>query len=1216
MSYEFQPPDPAAGVNFPEDFDDQARQEGSFKSLMFNAPVGIFRMDGAGHTVYCNKKFEEISGMSADQLRSEGWVGLIHPEDRDQLRDLWEGALRNREPFRAECRYVRPSDSVRWVLADGNPIIDEAGDFSGFIWTVTDITDRVEADEAAKRSEAHFDLATLSAEVGIWEWDVTSNSLYWSPSYRKLLGISDPAFVPTIDAHFSRIHPDDAAEVLAKLQGGLNVEVADNQEYRLRHEDGHYIWLQLRARKFHNEKGEIARVTGVAHDITQRKNNELALAESEERYDLVLRATSAGIWDLDLVGDTLYWSARMHEILGLDPTAFSPTVEAFYDMVHPEDVDDVKAHNRKHAFGGPEGGKPSDLEFRIRHADGHYIWVQYRGQAIWNAKGEPVRVAGSIDDITEKKEAEEALVESEQRFELAVDGTSVGVYDWNIQTDEVYYSARFLSTVGYEGPDLPTDLSFFTEAIHSDEIDRVTEAVEQHLTRREPYDTEFRLRHKDGHYVWVRARGQAIWNERGVPVRMVGSIDDITEKRWVQKALEKSEERLNLALVGAKVGLCDLDMRRNELYCSPLMLEMFGIEDENYQMTPLDLLQRVHPKDASNVERSFKDTFKAKSDEFNVECRLRRDEGTYFWGNPRGKLILGEGGLPQRIIGALVDIDAVKQAETALAESEERLQLALQGSNAGLFDWDVEKNEVYCSPLYMRLTGSDETLTTRTTEELMAGINPDDLPHYLEAVKAHLKGGLEIDVEYRAQHTDGHYVWLYLRAQGTFDEFGRAVRMTGSVIDVTARKEAELALETARMEAQAATEAKSEFLATMSHEIRTPMNGVLGMAQLLSDTELDEEQREYVDVIRLSGNTLVTLINDILDLSKLEAGKLDLEDTVVAPAQIASNVVQLLQSAASSKGLFLEYEVDGNMPAAVRGDPTRLNQILFNLVGNAVKFTESGSVRIKLDLGWDDAGSERFIFSVTDTGIGISAPAQKNLFDKFSQADSSTTRKFGGTGLGLAISRQLVEMMGGEIVVESREGEGSTFRFWVPLQRADGATLSANDGLVAKAYEATRALNVLIAEDNEVNQMLISRLLAKLGHQGTVVENGALAIDALEDGNFDIVLMDVRMPVMGGVEATKRIKARGDQVSEVPIVACTADAISDHQAEFFEAGMVASVSKPIDLTQLVNAMDSCFAEPVHRRLESAQGAPQVAFSAPTEEQESALDSLFDDLEAV
>ncbi|GAA5181146.1 hypothetical protein GCM10025771_27360 [Niveibacterium umoris] len=667
-----------------------------------------------------------------------------------------------------------------------------------------------------------------------------------------------------------------------------------------------------------------------------------------------------------------------------------------------------------------------------------------------------------------------------------------------------------------------------------------------------------------------------------------------------------------------------------------------------------------------------------------------------------------------------------RRASLLLGVTEERLKLALDSSEDGIWDWDIASGAAHFSSRWAAMLGYALEEIEPTFEAWKAMVHPDDLPAAQARLVAHLlQGASEYESEFRMRTKAGEWKWILARGKVVKrDEAGGAVRVVGTHRDITERKRFELELLNAKEAAEAANRAKSDFLANMSHEIRTPMNGIIGMTELALDTELDDEQRGYLETVKSSSEALLTIINDILDFSKIEAGRMDLEVIEYALFNAVADSIKALALRAHQKGLELIANIADDVPVRLKGDPGRLRQVVLNLVGNAIKFTEKGEIEVGVRVLEREGGFARIEFLVRDTGIGIPPEKHKTIFDEFSQADTSTTRRFGGTGLGLAISRRLVELMDGRLSVESTPGQGSCFRFtlraeiveepaaqaprpeflgrrallvienrtlarcihgwlgaaglpvtWVssvesaqaalkaavdanayydlmlvdaalpdpggfslpsrffdfgascerfvmllntvnqredadrcrrlgsrahlvkPFSRRDlvdaallafgvdgssGFSLAEFDLAAASAATEARAepLEILLVEDNPVNQAVAQKVLERAGHRVQLANNGAEAVEYFDRENFDVILMDVQMPVMGGIEATRAIRAREARRSwagtglleSIPIIAMTAHAMPADRNRCLEAGMDDYVVKPLKPAELFAAL--------------------------------------------
>jgi PAS domain S-box-containing protein len=531
------------------------------------------------------------------------------------------------------------------------------------------------------------------------------------------------------------------------------------------------------------------------------------------------------------------------------------------------------------------------------------------------------------------------------------------------------------------------------------------------------------------------------------------------------------------------------------------------------------------------------------------------------------------------VAGVIITAHDVTELVRALERherSEQRLQLALELSDIYVTDLDHDRRTVVMAGAADTFFERQHTYETIANDPLSM-VDPRDRAKVLAAWRRHINEGAPYHPEYRVNRSDGREIWSVTVARVFRDRTGRISRLVSAGQNVTDRKRAEMALVQAKEDAEAANRAKSTFLATMSHEIRTPLNGVLGMAQAMAMDGLEPVQRERLDVIRRSGETLLAILNDVLDLSKIEAGKLELEIAEFDIDLLVRGVYDVFVSTAQAKGCAFKLAIE---PAAVgfyRGDPTRVRQILYNLVSNALKFTETGEVRLTVS-----AAPEGLKFLVEDTGIGMSPEHLASLYRKFEQADASTTRRFGGTGLGLAICHELAALMGGSIHADSRPAEGSAFTVRLPLARSGEALAAAvaEDGEPASArLQSAAPLRVLAAEDNEVNQMVLKALLRPLGVELSLVENGLDAVEAWASQDWDVILMDVQMPRMDGPTATRIIRERERACGRrrTPVIALTANAMS-HQVEAYAAvGMDGFVAKPIEVDRLYAALEAVLA---------------------------------------
>jgi len=590
---------------------------------------------------------------------------------------------------------------------------------------------------------------------------------------------------------------------------------------------------------------------------------------------------------------------------------------------------------------------------------------------------------------------------------------------------------------------------------------------------------------------------------------------------------------------------------------------------------------RCHPDDRAAVGRALD---RARTDSSTCEARLRRHDGRDLWHHLTFKPLIADGDLVGWMSSAL-DIERMVRDRSALEEASALLRLSQEAAGAGLFDVRFANQEMVLSPASASLHGlPGDRPAVVEIRDWMRWIHPADRAPTLRAVREAVARSATFDIAFRVRRTCG-VRWLQAIGRPCHDGTGVAHRITGLNLDISARKVAEAALieakgeaEAARLSAERANAAKTEFLSTMSHELRTPLNAVIGFAGLLAGSDrLDGELRRYAEIVRTSGANLLGIVNDILDFSSVEAGVVTLDPKPVAVRALVDGCLAIVSASASGKDLRIAAHVDPAIPARLVCDEARLQQVLLNLLNNAVKFTPRGSITLTLGHEGRTQAGEGLRVSVTDTGIGIAESDQMRLFERFYQVDSSMRRDVGGTGLGLAISKRLVERMGGEIGVRSVPGRGSTFWFRLALPAApdpDAAT-----ALRASTTPA-RPARILLVEDIDINRELAGVMLRAAGHAVDFAENGFAAVRAVEATAYDLVLMDIQMPGLDGLMATRLIRCLPGPGARVPVVAMTANVLPAQVAAFREAGLDDHLGKPFTAVDLHAVIARWLPDPV------------------------------------
>ncbi|MDP1747058.1 MAG: PAS domain S-box protein [Bacteroidota bacterium] len=1147
-----------------------AESEEKFRKLLETAPDAMVIVDSKGKIKLINLQTEKLFGYTKDELLGKE-VELLIPSHHIK------GHRSHSEHFFAhpQTRTMGVGLNLRGKHKNGTEIPVEISlsplKTADGIWVsaaIRDISERKKAEEKLIKNEKQLNDAQQLAKIGSWEFNLITFDLTWSIEHYRIFELEETPPDKLYDAYRSKIHPDDIKMLDTVVNNAIELGEGFNYEHRVICNNGTIKYVIGIGRTIRDEQGKPIELRGTVQDITQRKKAEEALKASEAKFSLLAKNATDIVSLHDLNFNYIYVSDSVKRNLGYEPEELIG--KSALDFIHPKDLEYVKQ-------------RYSDMfnrnsiqfsQFRNKKKDGSYCWVESAGNFTYNKEGKITGLTVNTRDISERKQVEELLIKNEKQLNDAQQLAKIGSWEFIFATLESTWSKELYQISELEGT--PSDMLFkaYRKKIHPDDITMLDTVVKNAIEFGERFNFEHRVMCTNKNIKYVIGIGNAIKNEQGKTIGLRGTIQDITQRKKAEDILRQSELRYRTLAEASEDMIYIISPKGIIDYLNDFAVRQFGKASD--ALVGKQMADLFPPEIANRQWENIQKVFKSGQSTY-VEDQTILGGHLKFLGTNLVALRDRSENITS-VMGVARDITERINAENILKENEIFISNIIENIPIGIFVKDADEFR------YLRINKATEELIGVSRNEL---INKNDYDFFTKPEadfftskdKEALNSNQLIDIPEEIIQTKFHGERIvHVQKISILDNNGKPKYILGIAQDITEKKRSEQELIIAKNIAEELAGAKDRFLSNMSHEIRTPLNGIIGFTNVLLQSDLPPKEKKQIEIIKTSGNILMALINDILDLAKINDGKIELEESEFNLAELINDILISFELRIDEKDLKMFSKYDKNIPNLLIGDPIRISQILINLINNSKKFTNNGGqINVNVILLEEDHENAIIEFSITDTGIGIPKEKLKTIFEPFVQVDNDTHHNYEGTGLGLSIVKRLVGLMNGAISINSEVNKGSTISFTIPLKKTTAIEVSTKKDVPLLSDDLAKIghLKVLIADDNEINQLLAQTILLKFGFEMDSAENGQIAIELLNKNQYDIILMDLKMPEMGGFEATHYIRTQMlPPKSTIPIIAITADVTKADLETFKEAGINDFILKPFDQTDLLNKIIS------------------------------------------